>query len=101
MLFCCENNLYAMGTALERSVADRPGAAGRQLRYAGLAGRRDGRARRRARRAQRGRGHREGGGPHFLELRTYRFRAHSMYDPDLYRDKAEVEEWKKRDPIDR
>jgi pyruvate dehydrogenase E1 component alpha subunit len=43
---------------------------------------------------------RAGGGPHFLELRTYRFRAHSMYDPELYRDKDEVEIWKKRDPID-
>ncbi len=43
---------------------------------------------------------RAGGGPHFLELRTYRFRAHSMYDPELYRDKAEVEQWKQRDPIE-
>jgi TPP-dependent pyruvate/acetoin dehydrogenase alpha subunit len=34
-----------------------------------------------------------------LELRTYRFRAHSMYDAELYRGKDEVEEWKKRDPI--
>ena len=42
---------------------------------------------------------RGGGGPHFLELRTYRFRAHSMYDPELYRDKAEVARWKERDPI--
>jgi pyruvate dehydrogenase E1 component alpha subunit len=42
---------------------------------------------------------RAGGGPHFLELRTYRFRAHSMYDPERYRDKAEVEEWKRRDPL--
>ncbi len=42
---------------------------------------------------------RGGGGPHFLELRTYRFRPHSMYDPDLYRDKAEIEMWKERDPI--
>jgi TPP-dependent pyruvate/acetoin dehydrogenase alpha subunit len=42
---------------------------------------------------------RSGKGPYFLECRTYRFRAHSMYDPELYRDKAEVEEWKKRDPI--
>ena len=42
---------------------------------------------------------RSGEGPYFLECRTYRFRAHSMYDPELYRDKAEVEEWKKRDPI--
>jgi TPP-dependent pyruvate/acetoin dehydrogenase alpha subunit len=44
-------------------------------------------------------GIRGGGGPHFLECRTYRFRAHSMYDPELYRSKAEVEEWKKRDPL--
>jgi len=42
---------------------------------------------------------RGGAGPFFLEFRTYRFRAHSMYDPELYRSKAEVEEWKKRDPI--
>ena len=34
-----------------------------------------------------------------LECRTYRFRAHSMYDPELYRSKEEVEEWKKRCPI--
>jgi len=42
---------------------------------------------------------RSGGGPYFLELRTYRFRAHSMFDPELYREKSEVEKWKKRDPI--
>jgi len=42
---------------------------------------------------------RGGGGPCFLELRTYRFRAHSMYDPDRYRDKAEVERWRQSDPI--
>jgi pyruvate dehydrogenase E1 component alpha subunit len=42
---------------------------------------------------------RAGVGPHFVEYRTYRFRAHSMYDPELYRDKQEVEEWKKRDPM--
>jgi TPP-dependent pyruvate/acetoin dehydrogenase alpha subunit len=39
------------------------------------------------------------GRPYLLEARTYRFRAHSMYDPELYRTKAEVEEWKKRDPV--
>jgi TPP-dependent pyruvate/acetoin dehydrogenase alpha subunit len=38
--------------------------------------------------------------PYFLELRTYRFRAHSMADPDLYRSRAEVEEWKHRCPVD-
>ena len=42
---------------------------------------------------------RRGEGPAFLELRTYRFRAHSMFDAELYRDKAEVERWKQRDPI--
>jgi len=42
---------------------------------------------------------RSGNGPILLELRTYRFRAHSMSDPDLYRTKEEIEEWKKRDPI--
>jgi pyruvate dehydrogenase E1 component alpha subunit len=39
------------------------------------------------------------GGPAFLEFRTYRFRAHSMYDPELYRDKDEVADWKTHDPI--
>ena len=43
---------------------------------------------------------RETGEPRFVELRTYRFRAHSMYDAELYRSKAEVEEWKKLDPIE-
>jgi pyruvate dehydrogenase E1 component alpha subunit len=43
---------------------------------------------------------RNGGGPCFLELRTYRFRAHSMYDPDRYRDKAEIARWRERDSVD-
>lgn len=42
---------------------------------------------------------REGKGPYFIEFETYRFRAHSMYDPELYRKKSEVEEWRKHDPI--
>jgi TPP-dependent pyruvate/acetoin dehydrogenase alpha subunit len=42
---------------------------------------------------------RNGDGPFFVECRTYRFRAHSMFDPELYRDKTEVELWKTRDPI--
>ena len=40
---------------------------------------------------------RGGGGPSFLEARTYRFRAHSMYDPDLYRAKEEIARWRRRE----
>jgi TPP-dependent pyruvate/acetoin dehydrogenase alpha subunit len=43
---------------------------------------------------------RESSRPYLLEFRTYRFRAHSMYDPERYRSKAEVEEWRKRGPIE-
>ena len=42
---------------------------------------------------------REDGKPRFLECRTYRFRAHSMFDAQLYRDQAEVQRWRERDPI--
>jgi TPP-dependent pyruvate/acetoin dehydrogenase alpha subunit len=42
---------------------------------------------------------RAGRGPEFLELRTYRFRAHSMFDPQLYRDRAQVEQWRKQGPL--
>jgi TPP-dependent pyruvate/acetoin dehydrogenase alpha subunit len=42
---------------------------------------------------------RRDGRPFLLELRTYRFRAHSMYDADLYRSREEIERWKARDPI--
>jgi pyruvate dehydrogenase E1 component alpha subunit len=42
---------------------------------------------------------RDAGQPCFLELRTYRFRAHSMYDPDRYRTKVEIDRWKELDPI--
>jgi pyruvate dehydrogenase E1 component alpha subunit len=42
---------------------------------------------------------RAGHGPYFIEAMTYRFRGHSMADPELYREKAEVEKWKKKDPL--
>jgi pyruvate dehydrogenase E1 component alpha subunit len=100
VLFCCENNLYAMGTAVQRALAETDVAL-RASSYGMVAWAVDGmdvdaveEATRRA-----VEGIRAGGGPAFLELRTYRFRAHSMYDPELYRDKAEVERWKERDPI--
>jgi pyruvate dehydrogenase E1 component alpha subunit/2-oxoisovalerate dehydrogenase E1 component len=44
---------------------------------------------------------RAGNGPYFLECRTYRFRAHSMFDAQLYRTKEEIAIWKERDPIPR
>jgi pyruvate dehydrogenase E1 component alpha subunit len=100
VLFCCENNLYAMGTALARSESE-VDLALKAAAYQMPAWPVDGmdilaveEAALAAVDAVRNRG-----GPHFLELRTYRFRAHSMYDPELYRDKAEVERWKERDPI--
>ncbi len=100
VLFCCENNYYAMGTALARSqaqldmtkkaqahnvtsnsvdgmnvfeVIEKTRAALELIRCEGL--------------------------PYFLEYRTYRFRPHSMFDPELYRSKEEVAKWKERDPI--
>ncbi|MCW5899010.1 MAG: pyruvate dehydrogenase (acetyl-transferring) E1 component subunit alpha [Flavobacteriales bacterium] len=100
LLFLCENNRYAMGTALHYSHAveelatkgpaygiesrgidgmDLPtviAAANEAVRYI-----------------------RDTGKPYFLVCNTYRFRAHSMFDAELYRDKAEVEQWKQRDPI--
>lgn len=100
VLFLCENNLYAMGTALPRSEANTD-LCEKARSYGMPAHPVDGMdveavmtATRRAVSEVRA-----GGGPQFLEYRTYRFRAHSMFDPELYRDKQEVEQWKKRCPI--
>jgi len=100
VLFLCENNLYAMGTALDRSESQ----IDIQLKAASY--RMDSRAvdgmdaltvldaAHEATQAVR-----RGDGPRFLELRTYRFRAHSMFDAQLYRNRAEVEAWQERGPI--
>ncbi|GAA4199418.1 pyruvate dehydrogenase (acetyl-transferring) E1 component subunit alpha [Microbispora amethystogenes] len=101
VLFACENNLYAMGTALARSHAQTDLAL-RAAGYGVAAWPVDGMdvlavADAAARAAE---AIRAGAGPHLVESRTYRFRAHSMYDPDRYRSKQEIEQWKKRDPID-
>ncbi|MDP2344380.1 MAG: pyruvate dehydrogenase (acetyl-transferring) E1 component subunit alpha [Deltaproteobacteria bacterium] len=100
VLFVCENNLYAMGTALRRAQAATDLAA-RAGGYGVAAADVDGmdvvdvddavvRALAVVRSA---------GRPFFLECKTYRFRAHSMFDAQLYRARAEIEEWKARDPI--
>ena len=100
VLFVCENNLYAMGTALARSEAEpaiHKKAAVHRIGAEAIDGMDVVAVREAAEQAiERVR---ETGAPWFLECMTYRFRAHSMFDPELYRDKAEVEDWKKRGPI--
>jgi pyruvate dehydrogenase E1 component alpha subunit/2-oxoisovalerate dehydrogenase E1 component len=102
VLFLCENNLYAMGTALDRHQSQTdiarkapaygiPAAAVDGMDALAVEG-----ATREAAEAVR-----SGRGPSFLEIRTYRYRAHSMSDPELYRGKDEVDEWKRQDPIAR
>jgi pyruvate dehydrogenase E1 component alpha subunit len=101
VLFCCENNLYAMGTALARSESETDlavKASGYDMASWSVDGMDVDAVHRAAERAVLS--VRAGGGPVFLELRTYRFRAHSMYDPELYRTKDEVETWRGHDPID-
>jgi len=100
VLFVCENNRYAMGMAIERAESEtdlvRKAAA-----YRMRAERVDGMdvvavetAARNAVAAILA-----GGGPVLLDCETYRFRAHSMFDAQLYRGKEEVEHWRERDPI--
>ena len=100
VVFFCENNLYAMGTRLERSESQ-PDVHAKAASYGAASVVVDGMdvlaVRTAARQAVAAA--RAGAGPQFLELRTYRFRAHSMFDPELYRPKSEVETWKGRDPI--
>lgn len=101
VLFICENNQFGMGTALElsHSVTD---LSRRAAAYDMVSESVDGMdvlavesAAKKAAAAIRA-----GQGPHFLECITYRFRAHSMFDAELYREKTEVETWKQRDPIE-
>jgi pyruvate dehydrogenase E1 component alpha subunit len=100
VLFLCENNLYAMGTRIERALAQ-PDLPAKARTYGVVAESVDGMDVLAVEKAARiAAAHvRTTGTPYFLEARTYRFRAHSMFDAELYRDKAEVEEWKQRDPL--
>lgn len=101
VIFVCENNGYAMGTSVERSSnVTRIATLGEAYEMPSESV--DGmkcetvhdavsRAADRAR---------KGEGPTFLEIRTYRYKGHSMSDPQKYRSKEEVEEYKRMDPIE-
>ncbi len=100
VLFVCENNLYAMGTALHYSHAmtelEKKGAA-YNITSAAVDGMDVLAVENAAQKAIEAT--RSTGAPYFLVCNTYRFRAHSMFDAELYREKNEVEKWKKRDPV--
>ncbi len=100
VLFVCENNLYAMGTALKYTHAmqdlEKKGGAYEIEAYAV-----DGMDLIAVSKAANDavKYIKTNNRPYFLVCNTYRFRPHSMFDAELYRDKKEVEEWKKKDPI--
>ncbi len=100
VIFICENNNYAMGTSVQRTsnvvdiykLADSYDMPGDKVDgmipedvHEAVA-----RAVKRAR---------EGGGPTLLEMKTYRYKGHSISDPQKYRTKEEVDEYKNQDPI--
>ena len=100
VLFVCENNRYAMGTALKFTESETEiykKAAAYKINSKQIDGMDVIDVAKAAKRAVED--IKDGGGPMFLECLTYRFRAHSMFDAELYREKTEVEEWKKKDPL--
>ena len=102
IVLICENNQYSMGTPLYRSLAVEDVSL-RALAHGMARDRFDGddviRVKRRiAEAVERAR---VTGEPTLVEIVTYRFRGHSMSDPGLYRTKEEVEEWRRRDPLNR
>ena len=101
VIFICENNNYAMGTSVERTsnvrdiytladAYDMPGDSVDGMSPEAVHEAME-RAVKRAR---------EGGGPTLLEMKTYRYKGHSVSDPQKYRTKEEVEEYKSKDPIE-
>jgi pyruvate dehydrogenase E1 component alpha subunit len=100
VVFICENNQYAMGTPLYRSLSVED-VSMKALAFGIARDRFDGDdvVRVRARIAEAVARAREASEPTLVEVKTYRFRGHSMSDPGQYRTKQEVEEWKKRDPV--
>lgn len=100
VLFVCENNLYSMGMALERAEAATDiarKAAGYRVASEAVDAMDVVAVEVAARRAI-AEIHRMSA-PYLLECRTYRFRAHSMFDAQLYRSKQEIETWRKKDPV--
>lgn len=102
VVLICENNQYSMGTPVYRSLAVEDVSL-RALAHGMARDRFDGDdvikvKRRIAEAVERAR---TTGEPTLVEVVTYRFRGHSMSDPGLYRTKEEVEEWKRRDPLNR
>jgi pyruvate dehydrogenase E1 component alpha subunit len=100
LLFIIENNLYGMGTAVSRASATEDfytraecyGMPGEPVDGMDVLAVREavGRARRHVA---------DGKGPYLLEMKTYRFRSHSMSDPARYRTATEVDVWRQRDPL--
>ena len=102
VLFVCENNLYAMGMALERAEAETHiarKAAGYRVASEAVDGMDVVAVEVAAKRAIEA--IRRTNGPYLLECQTYRFRAHSMFDAQLYRTKQEIETWRTKDPVER
>jgi pyruvate dehydrogenase E1 component subunit alpha len=102
VVFVCENNLYAMGTALALSESEtdiQRKAACYRIASEAVDGMDVVAVEAAARRAVHA--VRATGKPYFLECRTYRLRAHSMFDAQLYRGKEEVEAWRHKEPISR
>lgn len=102
VLFICENNLYAMGVALEEAEAETDiwrKASAYRIPAEQVDGMDPIKMEAAARRATE---HiRSASGPFFIEARTYRFRAHSMFDAQAYRTRDEIDSWKHLDPIER
>lgn len=100
VLWVCENNQYGMGTAVERASAVseiRQKAEGYGMPNDRIDGMDVMNVREQVARVMEE--IRNGGGPHLLEIMTYRYRGHSMGDPERYRNKEEVKKWEDEDPI--
>jgi pyruvate dehydrogenase E1 component alpha subunit len=100
IVFLCENNQYGMGTAVDRASAV-PEIRMKAAAYGMPNERVDGMELLQVREAvQKAMAYaRSGKGPYFLEVHTYRYRGHSMGDPERYRKQDEVRRWQSEDPI--